>query len=412
MIPTDGVPRALQVGLLIVWAGGHHCLWCPKSGWSLLLMRHIKNWQKQIRGKKVMAPWCRGEGSFLQKNLKQTAHSYFQTPQKIFKYYSVAYRITRWIFELKMAISEQFKLLDLKKMRAGGGQNEDKWKKRRFAIWQSIFSLLLFFDCSLGFPFIDDLYRLRRRSYNILNHSKWRRIEKDLAKCPVIGITYIKGHRDEMKLSLNPSRRPSVHPSGRPCESPPWKLPGCRLHTIPLLSLTLQLSAHQGMKWSFPWIRPVVYPSRRPSVHPFGRPCESTPWKLRGCRLHTIPLLSLTLQLSAHQEWEGNKPRMALHPCHYLDTSSSMCCLLACWTVHKLHILRDVGMLLSEFVHSPRRPSSRMDSSSIPSSSRTVFFLGGFVLWQQQCFFGWVCFCGSSSGSADTTQRAFFWKRK
>jgi hypothetical protein len=41
-----------------------------------------------------------------------------------------------------------------------------------------------------------------------------------------------------------------------------------------------------------------------------GRPCGWTPWKLRGCRLHTIPLLSLTLQLSAHQEWEGNKPGM------------------------------------------------------------------------------------------------------
>jgi hypothetical protein len=45
-------------------------------------MHHIQNWQKRIRGKK--------EGSFLQKNLKQTAHSYFQTPQKISKYYSVA----------------------------------------------------------------------------------------------------------------------------------------------------------------------------------------------------------------------------------------------------------------------------------------------------------------------------------
>jgi hypothetical protein len=50
--------------------------------------------------------------------------------------------------------------------------------------------------------------------------------------------------------------------------------------------------------------------SRRPSVHPSDHPCELTPWKLRGCRLHTIPLLSLTLQLSAHQEWEGNKPGM------------------------------------------------------------------------------------------------------
>jgi len=27
--------------------------------------------------------------------------------------------------------------------------------------------------------------------------------------------------------------------------------------------------------------------------------------------LHTIPLLSRTLQFFAHQEWEGNKPRMA-----------------------------------------------------------------------------------------------------
>jgi hypothetical protein len=52
---------------------------------------------------------------------------------------------------------------------------------------------------------------------------------------------------------------------------------------------------------------PVIRPCR-PSVHPSGRPCESTPWKVRGCRLHTIPLLSLTLQLSTDQEWEGNKP--------------------------------------------------------------------------------------------------------
>jgi hypothetical protein len=33
---------------------------------------------------------------------------------------------------------------------------------------------------------------------------------------------------------------------------------------------------------------------------------SSASWKLRGCRLHTIRLLSLTLQLFAHQEWEGN----------------------------------------------------------------------------------------------------------
>jgi hypothetical protein len=33
----------------------------------------------------------------------------------------------------------------------------------------------------------------------------------------------------------------------------------------------------------------------------------------------TIPLLSLTLQLSAHQEWEWNKLGMVLHPCPYFD---------------------------------------------------------------------------------------------
>ncbi len=43
-----------------------------------------------------------------------------------------------------------------------------------------------------------------------------------------------------------------------------------------------------------------------PSVHRSGCPCGWTPWKLRGYRLHTIPLQSLTLQLSAHQEWEDS----------------------------------------------------------------------------------------------------------
>ncbi len=57
-----------------------------------------------------------------------------------------------------------------------------------------------------------------------------------------------------------------------------------------------------------PVIRPVIHPlSICPVVHANR---VSTPWKLRGCWLHTIPLLSLTLQLSAHEEWEGNKPGM------------------------------------------------------------------------------------------------------
>jgi len=41
--------------------------------------------------------------------------------------------------------------------------------------------------------------------------------------------------------------------------------------------------------------RPVIRPCP-PSVHPSGRPCGSTSCKLPGCRLHAIPLLSLTLQ--------------------------------------------------------------------------------------------------------------------
>jgi hypothetical protein len=34
---------------------------------------------------------------------------------------------------------------------------------------------------------------LRKCSYNILNHSKWRRIEKDLPKCLVIGKQLVMG---------------------------------------------------------------------------------------------------------------------------------------------------------------------------------------------------------------------------
>ncbi len=86
-------------------------------------------------------------------------------------------------------------------------------------------------------------------------------------------------------------------------------------------------------KYIFPSIRSSSILS---SIYPSIR---STPRKLRGCRLHTIPLLSLTLPLSAHQEWEGNKLGMAFHPCPYLDTSSSsMCCLLAGRCINNHHV--------------------------------------------------------------------------
>jgi hypothetical protein len=40
--------------------------------------------------------------------------AYLQTTQKILKYYFVAFRVTRSLVEFKMAISEQFKSLNLK----------------------------------------------------------------------------------------------------------------------------------------------------------------------------------------------------------------------------------------------------------------------------------------------------------
>jgi hypothetical protein len=41
--------------------------------------------------------------------------AYFQTPQKILKYYSVAFRVGRWFAKLKMVISELFKSHNLNK---------------------------------------------------------------------------------------------------------------------------------------------------------------------------------------------------------------------------------------------------------------------------------------------------------
>jgi hypothetical protein len=40
----------------------------------------------------------------------------------------------------------------------------------------------------LAFHLKDDLQHLKRRSYDILNHSKWTRIEKYLPMCSMIGV--------------------------------------------------------------------------------------------------------------------------------------------------------------------------------------------------------------------------------
>ncbi len=49
------------------------------------------------------------------------------------------------------------------------------------------FLYYLFWLVFLASDFKDDLYSLQRCSYSISNHSKWRRIEKDLPTCLVIG---------------------------------------------------------------------------------------------------------------------------------------------------------------------------------------------------------------------------------
>jgi hypothetical protein len=61
-------------------------------------------------------------------------------------------------------------------------QNEEKLKKTYFLYCS-------FLDSPLPLHFKNDLESLRRCSYNILNHPKWRRIEKDLPKCSTISIS-------------------------------------------------------------------------------------------------------------------------------------------------------------------------------------------------------------------------------
>jgi hypothetical protein len=84
------------------------------SSWRIY---SIKNWQKWIRDKKIMPPKV-GESFLLKNKLIKQFVAYFQTPQKILKYYFITFRITRRFVKLKMVISKQFKSLNLnKKMR-------------------------------------------------------------------------------------------------------------------------------------------------------------------------------------------------------------------------------------------------------------------------------------------------------
>ncbi len=126
-----------------------------------LLLEYLrpKDWQKWTRGYKVMALRSRGEGHFTEQVSMQHLIAYFRSSQKILKYYFVAFRVTRWFVKLKMAISKQFKSLNLNPKNekvidwwSRRGQNEEKWKKKHFVIQKNVFLLVLFFfGCSFGF---------------------------------------------------------------------------------------------------------------------------------------------------------------------------------------------------------------------------------------------------------------------
>ncbi len=111
--------------------------------------------------------------------------------------------------------------------------------------------------------------------------------------------------------------------------------------TFHMFTIITYIKRRRDEKWSRPWTRLSRHPSPSslcPSVWLSARILKDN-GKEKNQELHTIPLLSLTLQFSAHQEWEGNKPGMAFHPCPYLDTSSSsMCCLLAGRCINNHHV--------------------------------------------------------------------------
>ncbi len=169
--------------------------WCPKSRWSSWCIYSIKSQQKWTGDEKVMAPWSRGGRLYRKFSIKQLI-TYSRNLYKSPKYYSIAFRVTSWFVELKMVMSEQFKSLNLnqKKMRklctdeVGGVKMKKNEKKTAFcnskscSFFTALF-WLLFWLCSS---------KMICRAWEgapvtFLNHSKWRRIEKDLPKCSVIG---------------------------------------------------------------------------------------------------------------------------------------------------------------------------------------------------------------------------------
>ncbi len=85
----------LSWGLLLVFAGGPHCLWCPKSRWSpplgaSMALKINKNEQEM---RKLQPSEVRGV-VFTERVWMEQLIAYFRSLQKILKYYSVAFRVT------------------------------------------------------------------------------------------------------------------------------------------------------------------------------------------------------------------------------------------------------------------------------------------------------------------------------
>jgi len=142
-----------------------------------------QNQQKWTRGEKSYSP-LKWRGLFLKKN-SQSNSSYpiFEPLKKSLNITLLLLELKDDCVEVKMAILEQFKLLNLKNKNekvmhrwSRRRQKEEKWKKPCFVLFKNVFSLLLFFGCSLGFAFQRWFIELEKAL--LLEHFKSLKMEK------------------------------------------------------------------------------------------------------------------------------------------------------------------------------------------------------------------------------------------
>jgi hypothetical protein len=80
--------------LFAIFVGRPYCLWCPKNRWSPSFGAFValKIGKNGLEARKLRPPKI--GGSFLHKILNQIAHNLVLKPQKILKYYSIAFKVT------------------------------------------------------------------------------------------------------------------------------------------------------------------------------------------------------------------------------------------------------------------------------------------------------------------------------